>query len=83
MELQNRKFSIFGCSCEDVFELGTTAGNYGENYGTTGKSTADSTAGRDPHDRLGGRYRTDSKPARQAKQPNTHPLHFFPDAMAA
>jgi hypothetical protein len=40
---------------EDIFELGTTAENYGEYYGTTGKSTADSTAGRDPHDRLGGR----------------------------
>ena len=35
--------------------MGTTAENYGEYYGTTGKSTADSTAGRDPHDRLGGR----------------------------
>jgi hypothetical protein len=40
---------------EDIFELGTTAENYGEYYGTTGKSTANSTAGRDPHDRLGGR----------------------------
>jgi len=40
---------------EDIFELGTTAENYGEYYGTTGKSMADSTAGRDPHDQLGGR----------------------------
>ena len=35
--------------------MGTTAENYGEYYGTTGKSTADSTAGRDPHDQLCGR----------------------------
>ena len=58
---------MFVYATEDIFELGTTAKNYGENYGTTGKTTGDSTAGRDPHDRLDGRYGTDSKPARQAK----------------
>ena len=32
---------------EDIFELGTTAENYGENYGTMGKSMVDSTVGQD------------------------------------